>query len=183
MRDRLRKKIKLLYVLAAIMSFGIGGAVAFLGDKADNPIFIVLGFAGLAGGVLLLKKWREVKESRVLGAVVADANCLTISESHIEFIYVAKEEELQGLSQKCLNDGKFYHIHKVNNGEGPEHFELPDDDENERFYDPTEMANVVTMPSNKKYFAWSATLMQTIKIGLMGLVVAGEIIGLVAMGG
>lgn len=181
MREKLRKYIRPLYILAAVLSFGIGGAIAFIGNNAGNPVIIVVGFAGLAGGVLLIRQWREVKESRQIGKVVENPNCLTISESHIEFAKLA-EDKLQGLSQKCYNDGNYYHVHRVNNGEGPTHFELPDDDENERFYDPSEMANVVTMPSNKKYFTWSATLMQTIRVGLMALVVGGLVIGLIAMG-
>lgn len=213
----MRKQMRFLYLLVAVISFGVGGVIAVIGNNADNPFLIVVGFAGLASGVLLLKKWRDMKESRVLGKVVGKPNCLTISKSHIDFAHL-EEDKLLGLSQKCYNDGKYYHIHRVeekpnpsqeelleqlegiaqepelvgerlrdivgkNDGEGMSHFELPDDDENERFYDPAEMANVVTMPSNKKYFAWSASLMQTIKIGLMALVIAGEVIGLVAMGG
>ena len=180
MLDKLKKKMRFVYLLAAILSFGFGGTIAFLGNEAGNPVIIVLGCAGLAGGVFLLKRSRELKEARVLGKAVENPNCLTISESHIEFARLP-EEKLQGLSQKCYNDGKYYHVHQVNNGEGPTHFELPDDDENERFYDPSEMANVVTMPSNKKYFTWSANLMQTIRVGLMALVVAGLVIGLIAM--
>ena len=182
MRDRLRKYTRFLYFLAAMGSFGVGGIVAVLGNNAGNPLIIIIGFTGLVGGVLLLKKWREVKVAMQIGKAVENPNCLTVSESHIEFARL-DEDKLQGLSQKCYNDGKYYHVHRVNNGEGATHLDLPDDDENERFYDPTEMANVVTMPSNKKYFTWSASLMQTIKVGLMALVVAGEIIGLIAMGG
>lgn len=180
MKDYLRKKVRLLYLLAAVVSFGVGGSIAYIGNEAGNVLLIVVGFAGLAGGVMLLKQWREVREARQIGKAVVNSNCLTISDSHIEFVRL-EETKLEGLSQKCYNDGRYYHVHKINNAEGLTHFELPDDDENERFYDPSEMANVVTMPSNKKYFTWSASLMQTIRVGLMALVVAGLIIGLIAM--
>lgn len=211
------KKRRYLYIVTAIISFGFGGVVAVVGNNTGNPLLIVVGFAGLAGGVLLLRKWRSLKEGRIVGKVVEKPNCLAISKSHINFLHL-EEDKLLGLSQKCYNDSKYYYIHRVDdisppsreellerlddivrepvlvkeklegitdNGNGlrMSHFELPDDDENERYYDPGEMANVVTMPSNKKYFAWSASLMQTIKIGLMALVIAGEVIGLVAMGG
>jgi len=194
-RETIRKKVRWFYFFAAVVVFGIGGAIAFIGNSSDNVLLIVVGFAGLAGGFLLLKKWYGEKEARVLGEALAKpANCLVISKTHIKFTHVDDGTEgeveegkvkvgvAQGLSQKCYNDGKYYYIHKEN-GQGMEPFGLPDDDENERYYDPTEMANVVTMPSNKKYFAWSANLMQTIKIGIMALVVGGEIIGLVAIGG
>ena len=60
---------------------------------------------------------------------------------------------------------------------------LPDDDENERYYDPIEFANPVTMVSNLKYFTWSASTMQKISIGVMALVIVGEIIGIIVLGG
>jgi len=62
-------------------------------------------------------------------------------------------------------------------------FKLPDDDDTQRYYDPAEFANAVTMPSNKKYFSWSFSTMQKVSIGVMALVLTGEIIGIVAIGG
>lgn len=178
--DKFRKHIRWLYLLASVLSFGIGGAVAVIGNSADNPLLIVLGFAGLVAGVVFFNKWRGQKEVRVIGKVLTkSANCLLVLKDRLMFAHL-KKEKLLGLSQKCYNDGQYYHVHKIDKGVMT-HFELPDDDESERYYDPMEMANVVSMPSNKKYFAWSATLMQTIKIGLMALVVAGELIGIIAM--
>lgn len=182
MLERIRKRIRLLYLLAAIVLFGIGGGVAFLGNNAANPLLIALGFAVMATGVLLLKKWHGEQGARILGEKsTLPPNCLVIADNYVGFKHL-EEDKLLGLSQKNYNDGKYYHVHKGENG-AMTHFELPDDDENERSYEPAEMANVVTMPSNKKYFTWSASLMQTIKIGIMALVVGAEIIGLVVLRG
>lgn len=178
--DKFRKHVRWLYLLVSVVSFGLGGAVAVIGNNTDNPLLIVFGFAGLVGGVVFFNKWRGQKEVRIIGKVfIKPANCLIILKDRLMFAHL-KKEKLLGLSQKCYNDGKYYHVHKIDKGVMA-HFDLPDDDEKERYYDPMEMANVVSMPSNKKYFAWSATLMQTIKIGLMALVVAGELIGIIAM--
>jgi len=180
--DKLKRHTRWLYLLAAVVSFGAGGAIAVIGNNTDNPLLIVGGFVGLASGVLLFKKWRGEKEVRVIGEALAKpANCLVISKNYIKFDHIEEATKLFGLEQKCYNDGKHYHVHRIDNGDIAALFELPDDDENERYYDPTEMANVVTMPSNKKYFTWSASLMQKISIGLMAIVIAGEIIGLIAL--
>ena len=181
-KNRIRLRIRLLYLLVAVIALGIGGGVAFMGNTAGNPLLIALGFAVMACGVLLLKKWHGEQGTRILGEKpVEPPNCLVVSDDYVGFKYL-EEDKLLGLSQKSFNDGKYYHVHRKENG-AMTHFELPDDDENERSYEPTEMANVVTMPSNKKYFTFSASLMQTIRIGLMAIVVGAEIIGLVVLGG
>ena len=176
--------VRLLYLLAAVLSLGAGGAVAFIGNEAGNPLIIVVGFGGLAGGFLLIKKWFEHKTTRMVDkrVMTEPPNCLVLSKTHIKFDYFT-DDKLLGLAQKCYNDGKFYHVLRDEGGNnGNALFVLPDDDENERHYEPTEMANVVTMPSNKKYFTWSATTMQKISIGIMAILIAGEVIGVVAMG-
>ena len=180
----LKARVRLLYLLAAMLCLGVGGAIAFIGNEAGNPLIIVAGFGGLAGGFLLVRKWFEHKSIRMVDKrVMAEPpNCLVLSKTHIRFDHFAADE-LLGLAQKCYNDGKFYHVMRDEGDKnGNPLFVLPDDDENERHYDPSEMANVVTMPSNKKYFTWSATTMQKISIGIMGIIIAGEIIGVVAMG-
>ena len=184
--EGLKRWARLFYLLAATLSLGAGGAVAFIGNEAGNPLIIVVGFGGLAGGFLLVKKWFEHKSTRMVDKRVMSEppNCLILSRTHILFDYIKEPEKLLGLAQKCYNDGKFYHVLRDEGADNNGHpvFVLPDDDENERHYDPAEMANVVTMPSNKKYFTWSATTMQKISIGIMGIIIAGEIIGVVALG-
>lgn len=181
----LKEKVRLFYLLAAMLSLGAGGAVAFIGNEVGNPVIIVVGFGGLAGGFMLVKKWFEHKSIRMVDKrkLAEPPNCLVLSKTHIRFDYIEKSEKLLGLAQKCYNDGKFYHVLRDEGGNnGNSLFVLPDDDENERHYEPTEMANVVTMPSNKKYFTWSATTLQKISIGIMAILIAGEVIGVVAMG-
>lgn len=182
--DWLKRQVRLFYLLAAVVSLGAGGAIAFIGNETGNPLIIVVGFGGLAGGFLLTKKWFEHKTIRMVDkrVMTEPPNCLILSKTHIIFDHFAVDK-LLGLAQKCYNDGKFYHVLRdESDSNGNPLFELPDDDENERHYDPSEMANVVTMPSNKKYFTWSATTMQKISIGIMGIIIAGEVIGVVAMG-
>jgi len=182
MRGLIIKYMRLCYLFAAIISFGLGGLIAVMGNNAGNPVLIAVGVGGLAGGVLLGRKWYWQQGSRYSTKVFQEPpNCLSISKDIIEFVHLA-EKDFTSLTQKCHNDGKYYYVQKVE-GENKSHFELPDDDENERCYEPTEMANVVTMPSNKKYFTWSSTLMQKIYAGIMTIVIAAEIVGLVAMGG
>ena len=85
---------------------------------------------------------------------------------------------------KCLNDNKQYHAHFQPDGESSRvNLVLPDNEESERHYDPAELANVVEMAANKKYLNYSATVWQKVSVGVLGLVIAGELIGLVAMGG
>jgi len=195
-----RKYEKSIRLVAAVVSFGIGGFIAVLGNSAGNPLVILLGFAGLAGGFMLFLSWRRQGDIRLIdkakrekGKDYKPPNSLNIFSDHIDFAFV---EEPIGQSQKSLNDGKYYHIHKadlptkveflglsVETESGLEEFKLPDDDEDERYYDPTEFANPVTMVSNKKYFTWSASTMQKISIGIMAIVIAGEVVGLIAIGG
>ena len=178
--------IRPIYLVGAIALFGVGGTVAYIGNLEGNPLLIALGFGGLVGGFLLFLAWlrrsdirhiRGGKEER--GKDYKPPNSLNLYPDRIEFIY---EEAPKGQSQKYLNDGKYYHVHEVPEEEIKE-FRLPDDDEKERYYDPGEFANPVTMPSNKRYFTWSASTMQKISVGIMGIIIAAEIIGLVAMGG
>lgn len=179
-----RKYLRHLYLLGILALFGVGGAIAYLGNNTENPFLIVLGFAGLGGSFILFLQWRNMGDVRILGGSGEEAmppNSLILSPEEVAFAYIYNPP---GQSQKCYNDGKFYHVLSFGKGDKLfQEFALPDDDEQERYYDPQEFANPVTMPSNKKYFTWSATWMQTISLGIMAIVIAGEIIGLIALGG
>jgi len=182
-----RGQIKHLYLSGSIALFALGGFIAYMGNATGNPLVILLGFAGMAVGFLLFRAWRNRSEVRHIGKDKGGEsgdgeipNSLNLYPDKVEFAYV---ENPLGQSQKCLNDGKYYHVHKANILGELEEFKLPDDDDKERYYDPTEFANPVTMPSNKKYFVWSFSTMQKISVGVMALVIVGLIIGLVAMGG
>ncbi len=93
------------------------------------------------------------------------------------------------MPQKCYNDGNFYYVQQITDAvseylkikaEAITEFVLPDGDTDDRYYDPGEFANVVTMPCNKKYYTWSATKIQKIYAGVMALIIMGLIIGLIA---
>jgi len=180
---------KRLRLIGAIMVFVVGASIAYLGNEAANPLMIVPGFLIMAGGFMLFLSWRRSgdirhivkKEDGEEVVITAPPNSLNIYLNKVEFAFV---ENPLGQSQKCLNDGKYYHIHKVTEGQDGEvlsEFVLPDDDETERYYDPTEFANPVTMPSNKKYFTWAASTMQKISLGIMALIIFGLVIGMVVV--
>lgn len=186
-----KKWLRGMHLLGILVLFVIGGAVAYLGNNTVNPLLIIFGFAGMAGGVMLFQQWRHMGEARILGEKGEKGeegevegmppNSLIISPNRIAFAYVCNPP---GQSQKCYNDNKFYHILRDGKGEKQyQEFTLPDDDDKERYYDPGEFANPVTMPSNKKYFTWSASLMQQVSVGLMAVIIAGLIVGLIALGG
>jgi len=183
-----RKYLRHVHLLGILALGGVGGAIAYLGNSAGNPLLIVVGFVGMAGSFLLFMRWRDIGEARILvekgeegGVATMPPNSLVISPSRIAFAYILNPP---GQSQKCYNDGKFYHVLRDDKRDREyQEFVLPDDDEKERYYDPQEFANPVTMPSNKKYFTWSASLMQQISVGVLGLVIAGLVVALVALGG
>jgi hypothetical protein len=177
-----------ILLLLVITLFAFGTFIGYIGNEAENPLLIVAGFFCMASSFVMFKSWREKGNVRIIptggqgkGEVQTEpANSMNLYPGLIKFEYSLVPE---GQSQKCFNDGAFYYIQQFNRDENKlEEFKLPDDDEKERYYDPRELVNPVTMPSNKKYFTWSASLMQTIRAGIMALIIAGEIIGLIAMG-
>ncbi len=189
-QGKYRRRLCLLGASGLIL---IGGFIAYLGNSEGNVLVITLGFAGLAGGFLLLRSWRHMGETRILKKTGPDGkekieekslNSLILYPDWIDFAYVEKPA---GQSQKNYNDGLFYYVLTClkpyfESDKAPlSELRLPDDDENERCYEPLEFSNVVTMPSNKKYFTWSASTMQKVSIGIMALVIAGELIGLIAL--
>lgn len=179
-----RNYLRYLHLLAIVVLFGIGGAVAYLGNNTQNPLLILVGFAALSGSFILFLQWRNMGAARILGESGKDGgplpNSLVIYPSRIVFDYFL---HAPGQPQKCYNDGKFYYVLRGEEASYLEELTLPDEDEKERYYDPQEFANPVTMPSNKKYFTWSASLLQTVSLGIMAIVIAGEIIGLIVLGG
>ncbi len=186
MLDKIRKQMRWLYLAAAVFAATIGGFAIVMGNNAGNPVTIVLGLGGIMIAIFLLNRWRDRTGARIINTgdkIHKDqANCLAISPNYIQFMHL-EVDKLLGLSQKCYNDNKFYHVHRLKDDDTHVAWELPDDDESERSYDPHEMANVVTMPSNKKYFTWSSTFMQKVYTGIMVIIILAEIIGLIAVEG
>lgn len=186
LKSKGKKWLRGMHLLGILMLFGIGVAVAFLGNSTENPLLIIFGFAGMAGSVMLFLQWRHMSEARILvekeeGGESIPQDCLVIYPDRI--VFPCSFINPPGQPQKCYNDGKFYPVLRPNEAGELAEFTLPDDDEKERYYDPGEFANPVTMPSNKKYFTWSASLMQQVSVGLMAVIIAGLIVGLIALGG
>ena len=179
--------VKFTLLMLGIIVFIAGGTIGYIGNASENPIIILAGFGFMACGFLLMKRWFGRDNVRIIASsgnghgegVLMEPNCLNLHRGKMAFEYVSPQE-VKGQEQKNHNDGKYYYVHIDNILGDLEEFTLPDDDEKERFYDPNEVANVITMPSNKKYFTWSASWMETAKLGIMGLVIGGEIIGLIA---
>lgn len=186
LRGKGKKWLRGMHLLGILALCVMGGAVAFLGNSTANPLLIIFGFAGMAGSVLLFQQWRHMGETRILREQGEDGeavpqDCLVIYQDRIAF--PCSFINPPGQPQKCYNDGKFYPVLCPNEVGELVEFTLPDDDEKERYYDPGEFANPVTMPSNKKYFTWSASLMQQVSVGLMAVIIAGLVVGLIALGG
>lgn len=110
-----------------------------------------------------------------------EPNSINIYPDKVVFEYVKKP---LGMAQQCLNDSKEYYVQEydpVNNK--MKEWALPDSNEDARYYDPKEFANVVTMPCSKKYLEWTPNTFQKIAFGIMAVIIGVEIIGLVIFTG
>lgn len=184
-------KRNIMFTALAVLMAGLAGWIGVSGNNQQNPVVIAMSLPFFFGAFMLIRK---VLEDRPSGVEVGDAirrkkdgepdittpNSLNLYPLAIKFEYDAAP---MGLRKKCLNDGKLYHVHKYDIDGHKSEFVLPDDDEGQRHYDPREFANVVTMSSNKKYFAWSGSIVQKVSMAIMGIIIGGEIIGLIAIGG
>jgi len=174
----------------AIALFIPGCALAIFGNNADNAMLIVIGFAFLVGAVFLFRAgWstgggRVIKPDSETEEITEPPNCFNIYADRTAFEYIENTEGF-GLQRKYHNDGKYYYLNIVEKLDSKKLIELrlPDDDESQRHYPPAEFANVITMPANKKYYSWAPALFQKIGIGVMGIIIAGEIIGSIVVGG
>lgn len=168
----------------SLLLVGGGIPIAVIGNYAQNLILMLLGIGLGAAGVLLFIKSRHITSSRIIdksngGQAAGPINTLVLSTTFIEFKHVP---EPQGHEQRCINNGKWYHV-LASVGEALTEYALPDDNDAERYYDPREFANVVSMPANQKLFEPLPSMVKTIAIGVMGIVVIALGIVLMAMGG
>lgn len=106
-------------------------------------------------------------------------NSMNIYKDRIEFEYVKKP---LGMPGKCYNDNQEYFVHRLDDGSMSE-WVLPDEDEDKRYYDPKELANVVEMPAVKKYMEWVPSTFQKVAFGIMAVVIAAELITLIILVG
>jgi hypothetical protein len=160
----------------------VGVGVAYFGQTQRNQAIIILGGLLMIGGVFLFLSMREELGARILPGkkLKHPANSLIVYPNDIEFDYIKKPP---GHQQRCINDGKWYHVLVKKQGESLKEYLLPDEEEKERYYDPAEFSNPVTMPANAKLFEPRPSLAKTITVGIMGAVVAVLAIVIVAMSG
>lgn len=150
-------------------------------------LFIVIIIAVVVG-IIFLNKWRKGEKLSFrlpwFGKTSAQRssevpNSLNIYPNKVVFEYVKKP---LGMTGKCFNDSKEYYIHEADNGKLKE-FILPDDNDDERYYNPREFANVVEMPACKKYLEWMPSLFQKVAFGIMAAVIVVEMIVLIILSG
>jgi len=174
----------------------IGLAIAIIGNMSFNTTIMFVGVLFMGpGGYFLYNgiKGRDTTEvKRLAKQKYIDENppnTIINRPKVLELTYLDPEyvEDLPILAmpRKCFNDGKsFYLLEQVSaEDETLQDILLPDNDDKQIHYPPDEEANVISMPSNKRYFEWSATLFQKIAIGFLVLIVVVEIIALVILGG
>lgn len=176
--------------------FGIAGLVISVGCAAIgminiNNILMLLGvFIGAGSGWLAYIGYKSKDEyyvhEKTKGAGKTTGpppNCIIICPDSVDAVYM---ENAPGMLRKCFNNGKRYHLLLQENKSDKDKLKditLPDDDKSKIYYSPKEFANATAMPSNKKYFEWSATMFQKIAVGVMAIIIVAEIIGMVVLGG
>jgi hypothetical protein len=159
---------------------GVAGIIYYL--QSLNVTIGSVSVIFLAGGGFGLWQGLQKKDPGLVAAGsvrIEKANSLNIYADKVAF---EDEKNPVGMPWTNFHDNALYYVH-FKDGDKLEPFKLPDDDENERYYDPKEYANVITMPLNKKYFSWAPDLFKKITIGVMMGIVIAEIIGLVALRG
>jgi hypothetical protein len=172
------------YFTIALVGVSLGLPLALLGNSSGNPILIVLGFGVMAAGGLSAKAGYENftvrRIVRVAGKRTKTTNSFNIYPRSVAF---EDEPKPLGMQWKCLNDGKYYHVHfKDIDGTGSmRELELPDNDIGSQYYDPKEAVNCITMPLNEKYFNYLPNDKKDISIWVMVIVNAILVLGLIVI--
>jgi len=184
-----------LLIVGLILVLG-GGYLIVMGANTTSAVLAGVGFFMALGGALLVYQYIKIrtntrsvksqpkvsqddKNKSIASDTGAPPNSLNVYYDRIDFEYV---ENPIGMQQRCFNDNKMYFVHKVIDGKHEE-FALPDDDKKELYYDPSEFSNVVTMPSNFKYFTWAASTWEKVSGVVLAVIIVALIIGNVAMSG
>jgi hypothetical protein len=167
----------------------IGLVLAGIGTVKINSVLMLFGIVAGALSAWLAYKGYKAKDEyyekpkekeRQTGPI---PNCIVVRPGSVEAIYM---ENAPGMLRKCFNNGRRYHLlEQESKGERDKLKDiiLPDDDKSKIYYNPKEFGNAASMPSNKQYFQWSATIFQKIAVGVMAIIIIAEIIGLVVLGG
>jgi len=136
----------------------------------------LLGVLGLMGGGFAVYSGLKSRDTGIIitpdGKVnKKKTNCLNLYPDRIEFAELPRGE-LLGQPLKCLNDGKYYHIHIWDESIAKfKLFILPDT----QYRDPKEFANNLNIPAHRKLAQRRASLMQKIApfaiVAAMGIMV------------
>ena len=177
-------------LLLAIGLAGLGLVVAVVGNSQRNPSIILMGVVALVLALLCFWWWRNNKpegdiDREVRGEAVSSGpvkvtqkyNALILEPQQVRFANLPSDQLQGGQSQLCHNDGKRYFVLLQKDGAGYEQLVLPE----QRYYSPAEFANVVTMPNVRRYLSWSNSFVQTVSVVIMGLIIVGEFIALIAI--
>ncbi len=180
------KHNKIIRYGASIPLMLLGGYVGYIGNASRNPVILAIAFVLLGVGVLIIWGGLQLGSARKLGKEGKDfkPNSFNIYPHAANFELIP-EDKLRGQAVQFLNDKQYYHLHlmkEVRQGEWETNeLQLPDDDNNAKYYDPTEFGNPVTMPSSKKCLNWSGPGMQVVSAAVMAVIIVGELIALIAI--
>jgi hypothetical protein len=172
-------------LIIAAVPLGIVGLIGFWQFSQNMNMFLgVLGIMAMLGGGTCLWFGLQKNEGYIVkknspGSPGVQANTIIIRPNIVEFDYI---EGLEGMEHPCDNNGKLYHMLIGTDGQLTD-FTLPDQDQDQQFYDPQEFANPISMPANKRLFEFSPSKIKAISLVILAVIVAILGVVLIAMAG
>lgn len=191
-RTRSYTKIAFAVILAVI-----GGGIMWAGRQ--NPIVILFGASFLAGAFFLgCSGWNQ-GEVRVIRRIDAKTgkqikpenppNTLVIrckrNDGELNQFAYEYVENPPGQRVKRRNDNTWWYVMREKSKDDRtliEHI-LPDNSESHIFTDPEVTANALSLPATKRLFDYNPDTFQKVSLVVMGVIVAGELIALIALNG
>jgi len=173
-------KLKWKLLIPGFLLTALGIGMMFLySQNRENVLVAFLCITMLPTGIYLLYKgWKGVETGLLLvegeeqTKTTGPVNSLNIYPDRVVFELT---ENHKGQPQQCLNDSKYYYVHKLNSKtEELEQFILPDQYD---YYDPKEYANVLMVRAWRKLNERIASLWQKVAPGVLviAIVVSGII--------
>ncbi|MFA5389532.1 MAG: hypothetical protein WC312_07295 [Candidatus Omnitrophota bacterium] len=188
-------------IVPAVFIMIAGAAILILGRA--NPFAIIFGAGIIAGGIFLFKSgWNEgsvriisSKGGKQVGGLIVGpsgeppntlvlhAGCPADGEPNW-FAYQYVEKPL-GQRVKRRNDGTWWYVMREKSTADKTLIahSLPDNSDAEIYCDPEVMGNALSLPATKRLFSFNNDSLQKVSLIVMGVIVAGEIIGLIALTG
>lgn len=171
-------KWKLLAPGVALAILGIGMMLLY-GQDRHNVFFAFMTISALPAGVYMIYRGLKGGEAGIIlpeggeqAKTTGPVNSLNIYPDRVVFEYT---EAHKGQPQQCLNDSKYYYVHKFNpETKDLELFVLPDKYD---YYDPKEYANVLEVRAWRKLNERIASLWQKVAPGVLviALIISGII--------